>query len=274
MNHAPPSGRTSVLCVLPARIGSERLPRKPLHVLAGRTLVEWSWRAARRVEAFDEVWVATDAEEIAARVRDFGGHAVLTRADHASGTDRVAEAAASPRARGHDIVVNFQADEPFADPAAVGRAVELVRRAGAPAATVAAPVGSAEEWRSAGVVKVVTGAAGRALYFSRAPIPHPREGPVRFGTEPSTPYLRHVGVYAFRREVLERWVALPPSRLERLERLEQLRALENGIEIRVAVGPPTPPGVDAPEDAERAERLLATGRAGPDACERAQSRER
>lgn len=269
-----------VLCVLPARLGSERIPRKPLVRLAGRPLVEWSWRSARAVEAFDEVWVATDSDEIAEVVEGFGGRAVLTEPGHPSGTDRVAEAAARPEARSYEIVVNYQADEPFLPPAPVARAVDEVRGGAAEIATLAAPVRSEDEWRAEGVVKVVRGRDGDALYFSRAPVPHPRDAGTPWsggdsnddGEGPSgqrSPFLRHVGVYVFRRRALERWVELPPSPLEELERLEQLRALEAGMRIRVAVGPEMEPGVDEPADLRRAERILArrSGREAPPARE-------
>ena len=245
-----------VLCVLPARIASRRIPEKPLQLLAGRTLVEWSWRAAVCVPVFDEVWVATDAPEIAEIVRGFGGVAVETSAEHASGTDRVAEVATREAARRFDIVVNFQADEPFADPASVERAVEAVWAGSAAVATVAAPVRSEAEWRDESVVKVVVRDDGRALYFSRAAIPFGARGAVPAVRAAAAGYLRHVGVYAFRREALERWVALPPSKLESIEGLEQLRALENGWEIHVVVGPATERGVDVPDDLRRVEPLL------------------
>jgi 3-deoxy-manno-octulosonate cytidylyltransferase (CMP-KDO synthetase) len=204
--------------------------------------------------------VATDASEVAGAARDFGAHAVLTSADHPSGTDRVAEAAAMEPARSCGIVVNYQADEPFVDPGAVSRAVSLVAGGDAALATVAAPVEDPEEWRSPAVVKVVTREDGRALYFSRSPIPHPREGEPRLTGDDDTsrdPYHRHVGVYVYERRALRRWVELPPSPLERIERLEQLRALESGMEIQVVVGPATEPGVDVPDDLKRARRILA-----------------
>lgn len=277
----------SVLCVLPARISSRRLPRKPLRTVAGRTLVEWSWRSARSVPEFDEVWVATDAPEVAEAVRGFGGTAVLTDGGHPSGTDRVAEAAARPGARSHGVVVNYQADEPFLLPGPVGRAVRAVTDGDAQVATLACPVRRGDEWRSRSVVKVVRDRAGDALYFSRAPVPRPRDGepdwsdaPGRHGTpagdratgaRPGSrgpedgdgesggewPYLRHAGLYVFRRGALDRWTSLPPSPLERVERLEQLRALEAGMDIRVVTGPATPAGVDEPGDLERAERILS-----------------
>jgi 3-deoxy-manno-octulosonate cytidylyltransferase (CMP-KDO synthetase) len=248
--------------------------------VAGRPLVEWSWRSARDVPEFDEVWVATDSPEVAETVRGFGGTAVLTDASHASGTDRVAEAAGLPGARSHPVVVNYQADEPFLPAAHVGRAVRAVTEGGAAVATLACPLRSGEAWRSRAVVKVVRDASGDALYFSRAAVPRPRDGAPDWSRAPGGPagddaaagrarrsdgddgpgdgwpYLRHVGMYVFRREALERWTSLPPSRLERVERLEQLRALEAGMDVRVVTVPPGPPGVDVPDDLERAERIL------------------
>lgn len=251
----------SVLCVLPARIASERIPRKPLREIAGRTLLEWSWRAASRVDAFDEIRVATDDEEVARTVEGFGGTAVLTDPSHPSGTDRVAEAAGRPGARDHEIVVNFQADEPFLDPETVGRAVAAVAGEGPGVATVAVPLEDERAWRSEAVVKVVRDRRGDALYFSRAPIPHPRGRPPELPGEPGGPWLRHAGLYAFTRPALERWTGLAPSPLEEIERLEQLRALQDGMRIRVVTGPSSEPGVDAPEDLRRAERILASRRA-------------
>lgn len=255
----------AVLCVLPARLQSVRLPRKPLQTLAGRPLVEWSWRAARRVESFEEVWVATDSEEVARVTRAFGARTFLTDPAHVSGTDRVAEVAALPEARPFDFVVNYQADEPFLEPAALEEGVRAVGR-GSEVATLATPIVSRAEWDSEAVVKVVRATDGRALYFSRAPVPRPREREPAFGVrgeggEPS-PYLRHVGVYFFRRAALERWVSLPESPLERLEKLEQLRALEAGMRIQVVVTPVAERGIDEPGDLVRAEELLERRAAG------------
>lgn len=250
----------TVLCVLPARLGSQRIPRKPLQIVGGRPLVEWSWTAACAVPGIDEVVVATDSEEIAAAVRGFGGTARLTRADHPSGTDRVAEAAEASDA---DIVVNYQADEPFLEPDAVRKAIDAVSAGPREVATLAAPIASEAEWRSSAVVKVVRASDGRALYFSRAPIPHPRDAPRDWPAASSTdvgrvggPWLRHVGLYVYTRGALARWVALPPSALEDIERLEQLRALEDGLDIEVCIVPAGHPGVDVPEDIARADRLL------------------
>lgn len=253
----PIARQMTVLCVLPARLGSERIPRKPLQMIAGRPLVEWSWTAACAVPGIDEVVVATDSEEIAATVEGFGGIARLTRVDHASGTDRVAEAAAASAA---DIVVNFQADEPFLEPDAVARAVEAVACGPREIATLAVPIADEAEWRSDAVVKVARAADGRALYFSRASIPHPRDRAPDWsaaaGERATGPWLRHVGLYVYTHTALARWVALPPSELEGIERLEQLRALEHGLDIEVCVVPTGHPGVDVPDDIARADRLL------------------
>jgi len=251
-----------VICVLPARLHSTRIPRKPLADLAGRPLIEWSWRAATRVRGFDRVLVATDSEEIEARARAFGAEVLRTRGDHASGTDRVEEAAERLGVGDDDVVVNFQADEPFADAATVEAAVGALRPADSASderrrpdiATLAAPIRNAGEWESPGVVKVARAADGTALYFTRAPIPFLRDGSPEWGTPD---FLRHIGIYACRRAALRRWAGLPESRLERIEKLEQLRALEGGARFHVEVGPATEPGVDLPADLERAERILA-----------------
>lgn len=243
----PIARQMTVLCVLPARMGSERIPRKPLQIIAGRPLVEWSWRAASAVPGVDRVVVATDDEEIAGAVDGFGGEVCLTREDHPSGTDRVAEVATESDAA---IVVNFQADEPFLAPEAVGTAIDAVR-AGSEIATLAMPIQGNRQWKSPAVVKVARAADGRALYFSRAPIPYSRSGDSGEGLR-----LRHVGLYVYTASALARWVALPPSPLEKIERLEQLRAVEAGMEIQVCTVPPGEPGVDVPEDIARADRLL------------------
>jgi len=250
-----------VICVLPARLRSTRISKKLLLNIAGRPLIEWAWRAASRVVGFDRIVVATDSEEIERLARGFDAEVMLTRKDHATGTDRVEEVAARLEAAEDDIVVNFQADEPFVDAPSVEAAVRALDRGdSAPdVATLAAPLQSEEEWRSPGVVKVVRTREGRALYFSRSAIPHPRDrgpdvGAAARGNEVA--FLRHIGVYAYRRSVLRRWSDLPQSELESIEQLEQLRALEAGMRIHVEVGPPTEAGIDVPADIGRAERIL------------------
>jgi 3-deoxy-manno-octulosonate cytidylyltransferase (CMP-KDO synthetase) len=241
-----------VLGVIPARLNSTRLPRKPLHPLAGRPLLEWVWLRARQSGVFDALVVATDSAEVEDAALGFGAKVVRTAAHHPSGTDRVAEVARAAEWSGYPYIVNLQGDEPFVLDQHLSAAVELLRQ-GWEVGTVATPLASREEWHDPAVVKLARGDDGRALYFSRAPLPHPREGEPDFA---SGAYLRHLGVYAYRREALLRWVALPEGALERIEKLEQLRALAAGIRIGVALGAPAPAGVDTPVDAARAERIL------------------
>jgi len=249
---------TRVLGVIPARLGSTRLPRKPLHLVAGRPLIEWVWRRSVASGVFDEIVLATDSAEVAQAAKEFGAAAVLTREDHPSGTDRVAEVARRPEYRGYPVIVNVQGDEPFVRRDHLEAAAGLVREGGWDVGTVATPIQRAEEWREASVVKVVRGDDGRALYFSRAAVPHPRDAEPDFATGA---YLRHVGIYAYTREALLRWVSLPEGRLERIEKLEQLRALAAGLRIGVAVGEPAEGGVDTPLDASRAERIILQSQA-------------
>jgi len=244
---------TRVLGVIPARLGSTRLPRKPLYPVAGRPLVEWVWRRVVSLEIFDEIVVATDSPEVHETARAFGARVAMTREDHPSGTDRVAEVARSPEFREYPLIVNVQGDEPFVRREHVEMAVGLVRDGGWDVGTVATPIQSTEEWREPAVVKVVRGDDGGALLFSRAPVPHPRDAEPDFR---SGLYLRHVGIYGYTRDALLRWVALPEGALERAERLEQLRPLAAGVRIGVAVGRPAEGGVDTPADAARAEAVL------------------
>jgi 3-deoxy-manno-octulosonate cytidylyltransferase (CMP-KDO synthetase) len=244
-----------VLGVIPARWGSERLPGKPLREIAGRSLIEWVWRRVSGLGVLDACVVATDGEPVAEACRAFGARVELTSPAHASGTDRVAEVAALPDYAGYDVIVNVQGDEPLITAAELRGAIEQVRR-GMDVGTVAAPLGSVEAWRDPAVVKVTRRRDGAALYFSRAPIPHRRDGPPDAEALAGEPWLRHVGVYAFRRAALERWVGLPASALERLERLEQLRALEAGLRIGVGVVAYTEGGVDTEADVARVERRL------------------
>lgn len=249
-----------VLGVIPARIASVRLPRKPLLPLAGRPLIEWVWRRAVSFGVFDEVVIATDSPEVLAAAGGFGARAVLTAPEHPSGTDRVAEVARMAPFTRFDRVVNVQGDEPFLGADAVHAALAaLAALAGAAAGigTAATPLHSAAEWRDPAVVKVVRGERGRALFFSRAPIPHLREGSPGEAEWQSELWLRHLGLYAYTREALLRWVALPEAPLERVERLEQLRPLAAGLPIGVGVVPAAElGGVDTLEDAARADLRL------------------
>jgi 3-deoxy-manno-octulosonate cytidylyltransferase (CMP-KDO synthetase) len=203
-----------------------------------------------------DAWVvATDSPEVAAACEAFGAPVVLTSAAHASGTDRVAEVAALPEYAGFGIIVNVQGDEPFIDEAHVRESIGQVRR-GWDIGTVATPVGSPAAWRDSSIVKVTRRSDGAALYFSRAPIPFPRDGEPDAASLGSALYLRHVGVYAYTRAALMRWVALPPHALEQTERLEQLRPLAAGLTIGVGVVARSERGVDTAADADRAERRL------------------
>lgn len=246
-----------VLGVIPARLSSQRLPHKPLHDIAGRPLIEWVWRRVVAFGLFDTLVVATDSARVADVARAFGATVALTRDDHPSGTDRVAEVARLPEHAGFDTIVNVQGDEPFVRRDHLESAIGLVRDGGWDAGTVATPIRTVQEWREPSIVKVVRADDGGALYFSRAPVPFIRDteqpGPDAFA---QGLFLRHVGIYSYRRDALLRWVSLPEAPLERAERLEQLRPLAAGLRMGVAVGAPAEGGVDTPADAARAARIL------------------
>ena len=247
----PTSGK--VLGVIPARLGSERLARKPLQLLAGRPLIEVVWQRVAAFNAVDELIVATDAEEIAEVCRKAGALVEMTSPTHQSGTERVAVVA--ERHPDFGVVVNIQGDEPFVAEEHIRGSAELVLR-GWDIGTPAAPVGTLEAWRDPAAVKVVRGDDGAALYFSRSPIPHKRDGNPT-PTELSSPaFLRHIGVYAYARDALLRYVRLPATVLERIERLEQLRALAAGMRIGVVIAREGAVGVDTPQDLAHAQALL------------------
>ena len=240
-----------VLGVVPARMGATRLPGKPLLPLLGVPLVVWTWRRARAMACLDRVVVATDSPEVAEACRREGAEVEMTSPDHPSGSDRTWEAA--ERVGGDfDPVVNVQGDEPLVKADAVEGAVAMVRD-GFDVGTCATPVRNARELADRSVVKVARARGGRALYFSRASIPHRRHGFAPDHDWAGGAHLRHVGVYAYRRSALKRWVALGPSPLETEEGLEQLRALEHGMRIGVAIVAEAPPGVDTPADLRRME---------------------
>jgi 3-deoxy-manno-octulosonate cytidylyltransferase (CMP-KDO synthetase) len=252
----------SILGVIPARLQSQRLPRKPLQQLAGRTLIEWVWRRVSSFQILDACVIATDSTEIAVECERFGARVELTSVAHPSGTDRVAEVAARPGWVGAGVIVNIQGDEPFVTGAQVEGAVAQVH-GGCDVGTVATPVRTLVAWQSPDVVKVVRREDGRALYFTRAPVPHRRDGAPSDEELSSELYLRHIGVYAYRAAALQRWVRLGPHALEEIERLEQLRALAAGMRICVAVVAEATGGVDTADDARQAEvrlRALAAER--------------
>lgn len=234
-----------VAIVLPARYASVRLPGKPLLRQTGKTLIEHVYEQAARAKCGGRVIVATDDERIRAAVIAFGGEVVMTRADHASGTDRVAEVA---RTLDVEVVVNLQGDEPQFPPAALDTLVELLaRHPDADAATLMTPITDLETYLSPNCVKVVADARGRALYFSRSPVPMVRDGSPDFAAVPPLFHL-HLGVYAYRRDALLRLAATPPHPLELAEKLEQLRILAGGGAIYVASIPHAHCGVDTPAD--------------------------
>jgi 3-deoxy-manno-octulosonate cytidylyltransferase (CMP-KDO synthetase) len=244
------------LAVIPARLASSRLPRKPLQPLAGRPLLEWVWRRALATELFDAVVVATDSDEVAGAAAAFGARVVLTDVGHVSGTDRIAEVVERPEFAGYEAIVNVQGDEPFVGEAQLLPALRAVRDEGWPIATVATDLAGTGELYDPAVVKVVRNAEGGALFFSRAAIPHLRDREPGAEDFAAGLFLRHLGVYAYRRDALRRWVALPEGVLERAERLEQLRPLAAGMRIAVRHVPACPAGVDTPDDVLRAEALL------------------
>jgi len=243
--------------IIPARLDSTRLPEKPLQDLCGAPLIVRVLERTRRSTALRDVWVATDHQRIADAVLAAGGNAILTSPGHPSGLDRVAEAARILVGRetihSEDVIVNIQGDEPFLDPRGLDHLVRLFERSEVRMATLAARFRDPDEVREPSRVKVVTDRGGRALYFSRSPIPYGAE------EEGAAAALLHVGVYAYRRGTLEELARLSPAPLERAERLEQLRALWNGIPIHVAVGDYHSISVDTPEDLARARTLWAEG---------------
>ncbi|MEK9500187.1 3-deoxy-manno-octulosonate cytidylyltransferase [Gaopeijia maritima] len=241
--------------MIPARLASTRLPDKPLVSLLGRPLIEWVWRRAHAMSVLDDVVVATDDAAVAEACGRFGARVEMTRTDHPSGTDRIAEVVARPAWADYPVIVNVQGDEPLLREEHVAAAVGLIR-AGWPVATCATPLGSIEALSDPSVVKVARTREARALYFSRAGIPHRRDAPPSRRELEAAPFLRHIGLYAYTRRALQAWVALPPSPLEELERLEQLRPLEAGFDIGVAVVEAAEGGVDTPADALRMERRM------------------
>jgi 3-deoxy-manno-octulosonate cytidylyltransferase (CMP-KDO synthetase) len=233
--------------IIPARLGSTRFPEKPLAMLGGKCLITRVWEAVVATELFDEVIVATDSKRILDVVLAAGGKAQMTSSEHPSGSDRVAEVASGLEA---DIIVNVQGDEPFITADVLKPLLDSFRDDAVQMASLMTPILDAEQLDDPGIVKVVTDAAGKALYFSRSLIPFDRDGSSGYN------YMRHIGVYAWRRETLLRFVSLGMGKLERVEKLEQLRALENGIAIRMVETDYQGIGIDTPEDLEKAERII------------------
>lgn len=238
---------STVLTVIPARLGSTRFPGKVLARLGGRTMIEWCWRAAKAAR-LGPVLVATDAKAVADEVRRFGGDAVMTPSSCPSGSDRVWLAAKNRR---EDVVLNYQGDMPLLKASTLRAAVKALTK-DVDIATAVIALSDDARAKDANVVKAVLTADGRCLYFSRAAVPHPRDGAKAQRWE-------HLGIYVYKRNALKRFVSLAPSPLEKTEKLEQLRALEAGMLLRAAVVDERPVSVDVPTDLKHAEKLLRRG---------------
>ena len=248
----------SFVVAIPARYASTRLPGKPLLPIGGEAMVLQVARRALAAGASDVV-VATDDDRVRAALNGSQVRVVMTRVDHASGSDRLAECAELLGWAEDTIVVNLQGDEPLAPPSGIAAVAAALAESDAPMATLATPLTGVHELFSPHCVKVVTDRAGDALYFSRAPLPWARDAfaESRQRLPDRVPFLRHIGIYAYRADFLRKFAALPPTPLEGVEALEQLRALENGYRIAVRLAPePFPGGVDTPEDLERVRALL------------------
>lgn len=247
----------NVLAVIPARYASTRFPGKPLALLQGKPIIQWVWERVGEALGNETAIVATDDERILAAVTSFGGHALMTRSNHRSGTDRCGEVLQQLESEGqhYDVVVNVQGDEPFVRKDQLTSLIHCFDHPQVEIATLRTPIHSCEALLSPNNVKVVTDAQQRALYFSRHPLPYLR------GAEPQTwltqhTYYKHVGVYAFRSEVLKQLVRLPMGELERCESLEQLRWLEQGYSIHLCDTEMENIGIDTPEDLLQAEQYL------------------
>lgn len=233
--------------IIPARMGSTRFPGKVLALLGGKPIVQWVWERTKASKA-DEVIVASDSEEVIRAVEAFGGKAQMTSPDHPSGSDRIWEVASKLDC---DIIINVQGDEPFMEPSVIDRLIDVMQETPAPdMATVVVPSTREQIANNPNSPKVVVAADNTALYFSRSPIPFLREG----GTD--MPLYKHWGIYAYSRAALSRFVSLPESPLEKCEKLEQLRALENGMKIKVIKTDFQSIGIDTPEDLVQAEKHL------------------
>jgi len=240
----------NTVVVIPARYASTRLPGKPLVSLAGKPMVQRVYERAKQAQTVHRVIVATDDQRIVDAVRAFGGEARMTRPDHRTGTERIAEVAAHEPG---DVFVNVQGDEPLIDPLAIDTAVgALLEEPVAQIATVATPIRQAGDIMDPNVVKTVLDFESNGLYFSRAPVPWVRDTQQKVHVK----YWKHLGLYVFQRDALLEYPTLPQGELEKVEQLEQLRWLENGWKIRVAEVPHDAVSVDVPEDVERVEKLL------------------
>lgn len=239
------------LIVIPARYSSTRLPAKPLADIGGKPMIQWVYERARQTRGVFKTVVATDDDRIASVVKGFGGEVVMTSPEIQSGTDRVAAVADEIPA---DIYINVQGDEPMIEATAIEKALELVSSERFSVGTIMSRIKDFADLSNSAVVKVLSDCHGRALYFSRLPIPYSR-GAIPSRVEDLV-CQRHIGLYVYRKEVLKQWKTLPPSNLEKAEVLEQLRALEQGISIGIAEVGRASIGVDTPEDLEKVRQIL------------------
>lgn len=251
-----------IFCVIPARYGSTRFPGKVLAYLHGKPVIQHVYERAKKSELIDEVFVATDDRRIFETVETFGGKAIMTSERHPSGTDRIAEAIDKLIQYGYNlkddsIIINLQGDEPLIRVEMIDELVELMKEGSDFIGTLARKIEKEEEFKNPKIVKVVFDSQGYALYFSRCPIPFDRQ---KFTASYSVnEYMyKHIGIYGYRVEILRKFVSFPPSRLEQIECLEQLRALENGIKIKIRITEYDSFGIDTPEDLEVAEKCLNT----------------
>jgi 3-deoxy-manno-octulosonate cytidylyltransferase (CMP-KDO synthetase) len=236
-----------ILCVIPSRIASTRIPRKPLLPLQGKPMVQWVYENASRCKVLSEVVVATDSDEVASVIHTIGGKAIMTNPHLATGSDRVA--AVAKNYPDMDVVINLQGDEPFIKPQMLEQLVAPYLSGELPdMTTLAHPLNMETDYHSPGAVKVITDIQGNALYFSRAPIPF-------FRTQEKAPVYHHIGLYAYRRDFLLHYTTLPQTPLEKTESLEQLRALENGYKIRVCLTKEKTLEINTPEEYELAQRF-------------------
>ena len=240
------------MAIIPARYASTRYPGKPLAILGGKTVIQRVYEQVKSV--LDDVYVATDDDRIYNTVTDFGGKAVMTRADHKSGTDRIEEAA-EKIGLDADVIINVQGDEPFIQPSQIKTLMQLFDAPETQIGTLGKPFESIDAVENPNSPKIVTDNRGFALYFSRSVIPYIR-GKERDSWFGESPFLKHLGIYAYRREVLAEVTKLPMSSLEKAESLEQLRWLQNGYRIRVGLTDIETVGIDTPEDLTRAEEFL------------------
>jgi 3-deoxy-manno-octulosonate cytidylyltransferase (CMP-KDO synthetase) len=240
------------IIVIPARYASTRLPGKPLIDIGGKPLIQWVYEGGCRSKVADGVLIATDDDRIIKAALSFGAEAIMTDPALPSGTDRVFAAIQDREA---DLVINLQGDEPFIEPSIIDQLFSTMEKGGVEMATLCCPIAEEREYRDPNTVKVVLDRAGFALYFSRSPIPYVKN--LKFKIQNSNFAYKHIGIYAFTRSFLQRFVSMPKSPLEATESLEQLRVIENGYRIKVIVTDYNGFGIDTPEDLERSRTLLA-----------------